>query len=211
MMEHEKCIELISELVDGELDEKAAAEVRGHIASCPECRRVYEVFSGISEGLSELEEPPEELHGSIMSGIRRSRKKKSRIVWIKALSAAACLAIVVFAGIRAGMSPATEQSGQEDALLATYDNTAHDNTAQSAQKIDISDDQTAEQLERLLQPAGDDSLPAADEPDRVISVADGDGFTDVALYFEGEEAYADYGAGPFRVIGSAGEILALIN
>lgn len=206
MMEHEKCIELISELVDGELDEKAAAEVRGHIASCPECRRVYEAFSGISEGLSELEEPPKELHGSIMSGIRRSRKKKSRIVWIKALSAAACLAIVVFAGIRAGMSPATEQSGQEDALLATYDN-----TAQSAKKIDISDDQTAEQLERLLQPAGDDSLPTADEPDRVISVANGDGFTDVALYFEGEEAYADYGAGPFRVIGSAGEILALIN
>ena len=103
MIDCEKCREMISCLLDGELSQAEQSLVREHIASCPECRSVYDAFSAVSEQMHEEEPLPEELHEKIMSGIKAKPKKKTGIVWIKYLSVAACLALVIFAGAKSGM------------------------------------------------------------------------------------------------------------
>ena len=92
MIDCEKCREMISCLLDGELSEAEQSLVREHIASCPECRSVYDAFSAVSEQMHEEESLPDGLHEKIMSGIKAKPKKKTGIVWIKYLSVAACLA-----------------------------------------------------------------------------------------------------------------------
>ena len=103
MIDCEKCREMISCLLDGELSEAEQSLVREHIASCPECRSVYDAFSAVSEQMHEEESLPDGLHEKIMSGIKAKPKKKTGIVWIKYLSVAACLALVIFAGAKSGM------------------------------------------------------------------------------------------------------------
>lgn len=44
MIDCEKCREMISCLLDGELSQAEQSLVREHIASCPECRSVYDAF-----------------------------------------------------------------------------------------------------------------------------------------------------------------------
>lgn len=107
MIDCEKCREMISCLLDGELSQAEQSLVREHIAACPECRSVYDAFSAVSAQLHEEEPLPDGLHEKIMSGIKAKPKKKTGIVWIKYLSVAACLALVIFAGVKSGMlSPA---------------------------------------------------------------------------------------------------------
>lgn len=103
MIDCEKCREMISCLLDGELSQAEQSLVREHIASCPECRSVYDAFSAVSEQMHEEESLPDGLHEKIMSGIKAKPKKKTGIVWIKYLSVAACLALVIFAGAKSGM------------------------------------------------------------------------------------------------------------
>lgn len=67
---------MISCLLDGELSEAEQSLVREHIASCPECRSVYDAFSAVSEQMHEEEPLPDGLHEKIMSGIRQSRRRK---------------------------------------------------------------------------------------------------------------------------------------
>ena len=45
MTDCEKCREMISCLLDGELSQAEQSFVREHIAACPECRSVYDAFS----------------------------------------------------------------------------------------------------------------------------------------------------------------------
>lgn len=54
-----------------------------------------------------------------MSGIKAKPKKKTGIVWIKYLSVAACLALVIFAGVKSGMlSPAENKVDSNDLYVA---------------------------------------------------------------------------------------------
>ena len=92
MIDCEKCREMISCLLDGELSQAEQSLVREHIASCPECRSVYDAFSAVSEQMHEEEPLPDGLHEKIMSGIKAKPKKNTGIVWIKYLSVAACSA-----------------------------------------------------------------------------------------------------------------------
>ena len=118
MIDCEKCREMISCLLDGELSQAEQSLVREHIASCPECRSVYDAFSAVSEQMHEEEPLPEGLHEKIMSGIKAKPKKKNGIVWIKYLSVAACLALVIFAGAKSGMfGPAETKSIQSNCML----------------------------------------------------------------------------------------------
>ena len=89
MTDCEKCREMISCLLDGELSQAEQSFVREHIAACPECRSVYDAFSAVSAQLHEEEPLPDGLHEKIMSGIKAKPKKKTGIVWIKYLSVAA--------------------------------------------------------------------------------------------------------------------------
>lgn len=47
MMNCEQCQELLSEFIDGELHEKATAEVETHLGLCVECAELHEDFAGI--------------------------------------------------------------------------------------------------------------------------------------------------------------------
>lgn len=107
--------EKISCLMDGELSPEETAGLEAHIEGCPECRALYEAFTAVSAALSEgMEEPPEHIAPSVMQEIRAIAEKK-RGVWIKCLSAAACLALVVLVGVSSGLFGGTSSSGADSA------------------------------------------------------------------------------------------------
>ncbi len=220
-MEHEKCIELISLLIDGELTDAESTGVREHVASCPECRRVYEAFSTMSQSLREPEDVPEGLHEDIMSGIRRSQEKHPRALRIRWLAAAACLALVLFAGARAGMSvsPISNDGGSEDkqaesdGLTAVYQDEYDGDEKGSGRApcIEVTDAETAKRLDSMLEPSGEDKAPPEREPDMTVTFIFGDSRTPIELYFDGQDVYADYGGGAFHTEAAADQIKKLLN
>ncbi|MGM9575507.1 MAG: anti-sigma factor family protein [Oscillospiraceae bacterium] len=108
--------EKISCLIDGELSPEETAGLEAHIAGCPECRALYEAFTAVSAALSEgMEEPPEHIAPSVMQEVRAIAGRKKRGMWIKCLSAAACLALVVLVGAKAGLFGGTSYSGADSA------------------------------------------------------------------------------------------------
>jgi hypothetical protein len=62
-MNCEKCQELLSEFIDGELEEKVATEVETHLNLCQECAELHEDFAGIlvlcgKKAVTEEKTPP---------------------------------------------------------------------------------------------------------------------------------------------------------
>ncbi|MDO4989791.1 MAG: zf-HC2 domain-containing protein [Eubacteriales bacterium] len=103
--------ELISRLVDADVSREEYEELLAHMNTCSRCSALSAVFYDLSGiiGSEESAELPEGLHENIMAGVRRSdlekKNRRTRTVWTRtALTAAACLALVLFA-VR-GLSPA---------------------------------------------------------------------------------------------------------
>ena len=108
--------EKISCLIDGELSPDETAELEAHIAECSECRALYDAFAAVSAALGGgMEEPPESIAPAVMQEVRAIAGRKKRGVWIKCLSAAACLALVVLVGAKAGLFGGTGYSGADSA------------------------------------------------------------------------------------------------
>lgn len=102
MNDCEKYTELMSQMIDGELNAEQESELRTHIASCEECRRVFEAFEGVSSALAdELVEPPEMLAKGVMFKLR-NQKKHRRFLYGKFTAMAACLALVLFGAAKFG-------------------------------------------------------------------------------------------------------------
>ena len=126
MRECEYYEELISRLVDSELNKNEYDALWMHIKNCSRCNAMYAVFNAMSDIISDdTAELPEGLHENIMAGVRRSdivkknRFKLSRPVR-NALAAAACAVFVLFAA--RGLSPADRAkdvalSGEEAAVM----------------------------------------------------------------------------------------------
>lgn len=203
----EKYQELISRLIDDELDFEERSVLAEHLKSCRECTALYSLFSGLSDSLSEQEEPPEQLHENIMAEIRRSEiKKKNRKVLSKQsrsiMAAAACFVLLIGASfglrplIRAGASaPMYNMSAADEAVpqapaapqpaqygvggMQAEPAEASDEYSRSGEATVIIEDQPAESV--LVNssdfPAAEDELPTY--------VIDGDGHTQ---YFELTEA-----------------------
>ena len=95
--------ELISRLVDGEVSHDEHEALMEHMKTCSRCNAMYAVFHDLSDILSEQPEAlPAGLHENIMADVRRSdlRRKNRRMRTIglrTALTAAACLVLVLFA------------------------------------------------------------------------------------------------------------------
>ncbi len=227
MIDCDKCREMISCLLDGELDEDGQALVCEHIGTCHECRRVYEAFCAISDGMREPEPLPEGLHERIMSGITaKQKKKKTGIVWIKYFSAAACLALVIIAGAKSGiLSTGSDANFLTDAQTVTSGEEAYSYGSdesgavypQGALSADVEVDEiTAEKLTELLAPARavNDVMPdyctafTDGEPDYCVSLPDGE---TLLIYFDLGRVYADFGDGAFLTSATAGEISALLE
>lgn len=96
----EKFQELISRMIDGELDAGEQALLAEHLKVCPDCARLYAAFSALSADLAgNLAEPPEALHEDIMAQVRRSELKKANRrrlpkPYRSLLAAAACIAVI---------------------------------------------------------------------------------------------------------------------
>ena len=116
---------LINELQDGELEVAKESELRAHIDSCPECRRIYEAFIGISGALEEeLVPAPEKLASGIMFKINMQNelkgKQKKRRMWSSYLTAAACFALVVFGVAQSGVLGGSSKNEAASAPMAAY-------------------------------------------------------------------------------------------
>ena len=117
-------------LIDGELDDKRAEELRLHAAQCEECRAVLEAFTALSGGMEELQtEPPAALHENVMAEIRRENRKPVLIFTKRSrqLAAVAVLAVVLLAGLSAATrNRADKAAGGLTMAAVTADKTAED-------------------------------------------------------------------------------------
>lgn len=224
MTDCEKCREMISCLLDGELSQAEQSFVREHIAACPECRSVYDAFSAVSEQMHEEEPLPDGLHEKIMSGIKAKPKKKTGIVWIKYLSVAACLALVIFAGVKSGMlSPAEHKTDSNDLYVAKSlpvldgrftgqsGEESDGNTQEQSAKTSVTLEETdAEKLLALIEPAdGAEEYEPTAEADYAVSLGGDVGV--VLIYIDGDSVYADRGEGALSAPCTADEICDLLD
>lgn len=224
MTDCEKCREMISCLIDGELSQAEQSLVCEHIASCPECRSVYDAFSAVSAQLHEEEPLPDGLHEKIMSGIKAKPKKKTGIVWIKYLSVAACLALVIFAGVKSGMlSPAEHKTDSNDLYVAKSlpvldgrftgqsGEESNGNTQEQSAKTSVTLEETdAEKLLALIEPAdGAEEYEPTAEADYAVSLGGDVGV--VLIYIDGDSVYADRGEGALSAPCTADEIRDLLD
>jgi predicted anti-sigma-YlaC factor YlaD len=224
MIDCEKCREMISCLLDGELSQAEQSFVREHIAACPECRSVYDAFSAVSAQLHEEEPLPDGLHEKIMSGIKARPKKKTGIVWIKYLSVAACLALVIFAGVKSGMlSPAEHKTDSNDLYVAKSlpvldgrftgqsGEESDGNTQEQSAKTSVTLEETdAEKLLALIEPAdGAEEYEPMAEADYAVSLGGDVGV--VLIYIDGDSVYADRGEGALSAPCTADEIRDLLD
>lgn len=69
MSECDRYLEMISQLVDGELLEPQKTELLAHLNGCANCRRVYDAFNAISLSLGETA-APEGFAEGVMAAVR---------------------------------------------------------------------------------------------------------------------------------------------
>ena len=155
MTEHEQVQQLISRMLDEDLNEQEQAAVAEHLQVCAECRKLYDAFSALSGALREdLEDVPEELHEAIMADIRREdlRRKNLRLRrrWTGFVAVAAVLVLVITVSPRLLYG----SSVQKSTLRASA---AHSDTAAAAAE------ETA---------AGSADLAAAEEAEYVPELAE---------------------------------------
>lgn len=220
MIDCEKCREMISCLLDGELSEEESAQVREHIGQCAECRAVFEAFSAVSEQMQSLEEVPDGLHEKIMDAIPQPKKKKGGIVWIKYLSAAACLALVIFAGAHSGvLSPADDAaehaapSPEVNSAVRSYSEVVDEGDMVCEDDLTVftvSEEHSARFAELIL-PSGESADPPDGAPDCIVRYFADDGEHTVSLWLSGPTAFADPGSGPYPITATPDEILKLID
>lgn len=119
MNECEKYREMISAMLDGELDNAGSERLIKHMSSCAECRELYDMLSAVSDSdVWKLPETPEGLHGRIMSGVKTAAadgRRRTRMRWARpAAVAAACL--VVIAAVVLGV-PRLNREGDGAAIM----------------------------------------------------------------------------------------------
>ena len=128
MSECERYQLLTSQLLDGELTEAEEAELRAHMATCPDCAAMYDAFAEVSEALkaeAAAEPLPAALHEGIMEKVRvaeKAKKTHGAIVRLRPiLAAAACLVVLagtVLALRNSARFGKSESSGAAPALYA---------------------------------------------------------------------------------------------
>lgn len=96
----EQVSELISEYIDGELDESTAAAVASHIDNCADCRRLYDEISAVCRAVADIGEVqiPDGLHERIMSTVstqKRASRRRRTITYLGiGVAAMLCISVV---------------------------------------------------------------------------------------------------------------------
>ena len=100
MSECDRYLEMISQLVDGELPEPQKTELLAHLDGCANCRRVYDAFSAISLSLGETA-APEGFAEGVMAAVRTQgghgsrRAKKPGKSQVRYMALAACIVLAL--------------------------------------------------------------------------------------------------------------------
>ncbi len=115
---------LISEFIDGALDEADRAELMGHMAGCPVCQAYFDDQIAIHDALAQLEEVPAPagLASQVMSRVRETPQErpagKKAIpfpYWRRWAAVAACCAVAVLGVLRL-QGPGSVPEGQQPAV-----------------------------------------------------------------------------------------------
>lgn len=120
----ENALEAISAALDGELSPAQRAELDAHLASCPACAALFEELAGHSRLLRELDcEVPAGLSDRILSALpeQSPAKKRTSPRWQRYGTLAACLALVIWAGIALPGQFSKAESAASDAESAVCD------------------------------------------------------------------------------------------
>ena len=133
MTEHHRDVELLSALLDDDLEPGQAAEVRGHVDTCDRCRQVLEQLAAIREAAAGLEQldPAPATWFEIQRRIQKRRRPRLAWFWagVPAAAAAAVLVVVLVGSqpekkprIRAvAIEEPTTDEEAADALAHEYD------------------------------------------------------------------------------------------
>lgn len=160
MKDCEKYQEMISAMLDGELNDNESAQLRQHMAGCPQCRAMYEAFAAVSGVVAEdLPEVPAQLHEHIMSGVKKSagkKGKKSLIIRLRPyMTAVACLVVIIAAVLAARQTGILSAGSDSSSANAASAPTAADAAAPQDANYDTSAQYTAEsELEEVTQDDG---------------------------------------------------------
>ena len=142
-------IERISAYVDGELSPEEARLLMDHVAACPSCRALLEVYGGAFPNKPPAP-VPEALAKNVMAGVRKisgekKRAQKGRRLFPRLVAAAACLAVMLIAIPRmpnlgcssAGMDAAMDTA--RDYNMSGSGSAAEDQAAQFAESTGQTD------------------------------------------------------------------------
>lgn len=140
MRECKKYQDMISCAIDGELSANERRALSHHLECCPDCRSVYAQMQQLTTSLQQSAvEPPAALLEGVMRSIgattpeaKKSRKKN----YIRYISAAACLALVLFIGYAALHSG----FGASKDAAAPESNTAFNRYTGGGESIGLYDD-----------------------------------------------------------------------
>lgn len=152
--------EMMSLMVDGELDESQKTQLLDHLSECADCRRTMSAFAFLSLSMREDEEAPASLKADVMEAVRQHAKpaaagevvgieeikqaaekrkkektaeeKKRGQIWTRVGAMAACLAVVVFAAARSGaLSSGAAAAAKSSDAVTQYSLSAADYEAES--------------------------------------------------------------------------------
>lgn len=102
-MDCDRCLELMSQALDGPLSPAQQEELSAHLNICPDCAALYRELTQQSSVLRSLDPPfPEGLHQRILDHLpaRQQPKAKGMLVHLRRWGAlAACAALVVALGV----------------------------------------------------------------------------------------------------------------
>ena len=124
MHEHQRYIDLISAVLDGEAAPAEAAELMDHLSACPACQAAYEQTLALRDAFLGWEEPepPGDLAAAVMSRVRqeprRAPRRRSVPLYLRRFAAAAaCLALILLGARLLPLQPAP--SPEEGVALAS--------------------------------------------------------------------------------------------
>lgn len=140
MRECKKYQDMISCAIDGELSANERRALSHHLERCTDCRSVYAQMQQLKNALQQTaDEPPAALLEGVMRSIGATApeaKKPRKKNYIRYISAAACLALVLFIGYAALHSG----FGASKDAAAPESNTAFDRYTVGGESIGLYDD-----------------------------------------------------------------------
>jgi hypothetical protein len=197
-MNCEKVRELLFDLIDGELSENTANEIRAHLDVCEECKKEYNDLLGMTEAIKESAlEAPAELHSMIMSGVEAEKKRVRRARLMRNLTAiggcAAAFVIVINVWFRlkdkAVDKAPGQNSGENSPSISIKADNVFNSVGSSESNDDVSVELSASSFEHFvgewhtrLKDGTEVVLIIGEDRSAVVGITDKNG---LAIYYDG--------------------------